>query len=438
MNISRWLSVCLLLLVGSLAMAKDENLNKGAESPSGKKATSGQAPTPNKDISAPSADLAPKDNRQPNSVDSDKQSRQSPETKSYTGLIVSMTLTVLLAIIGLGLLVRKWTVIPTLDVHHVHTGTGSSVDPKAVATEVVRGMAASPVLSKIATISNLERQLTSLQTSVNSMQQTLPQAAGKAAADEVSKSQVGDMKSKLAQLQAELDAANSKASLDRQSLDTANAEVIDADRAKRQAMSDLSSATAALQGSQAREAQLRQDIEDKTCELQLALDEVRSAQMLCQQAKGELQRTWEVGVPAGISDPELIAQMKALHRESIKGNSSSMVAWATLSSFAAADADPASNEFLLQVVRRLSLVLVSHWKTQESISQKDRHAKLSQWAKCLTAHAQGKFSLIVPPIGAPVNKTTMATADNATTVQEVLCWQVRNSAGSTFSLAEIA
>jgi hypothetical protein len=438
MNIPRWLSVCLLLLVSSLALAKDANPKKEAESAPEKKATIEQPALPKKDISAPSAVPAPKEISQPSSEISNKQSRQSPETKSYTGLIVSMTLIILLAIIGLGLLVRKWTVIPTLDVHHVHTGTGSSVDPKAVAAEVVRGMAASPVLSKIATISNLERQLTSLQTSVNSMQQTLPQAAGKAAADEVSKSQVGDMKSKLAQLQAELDAANSKASLDRQSLDTANAEAIDADRAKRQAMSDLSSATAALQGSQAREAQLRQDIEGKTRELQLALDEVRSAQMLCQEARSDLQRTWEVGVPTGISDPELISQMKALHRESIKGNSSSMVAWATLSSFAAADADPASNEFLLQVVRRLSLVLVSHWKTQESISPKDRHAKLSQWAKCLTAHAQGKFSLIVPPIGAPVNKTTMATADNATTVQEVLCWQVRNSAGSTFSLAEIA
>jgi hypothetical protein len=435
MNIPRWLSVCLLLLVGSLASAKDANPKKEAESASINKSNSGQAAALNNNKSTTSADTALKDNGLPSSVGSDKQSRQSPET-SYAGLIVS-TVIVLLAIFGLGFFVRKWTVIPTLDVHHVHAGTGSSVDPKAVATEVVKGMAANPLLSKIATIANLERQLSSLQTSVNSMQQTLPQAAGKAAADEVSKSQAGDLRSKISQLQAELDSANSKASLDRRALDTANAGAIDADRAKQQAISDLRSANATLQESQAREAVLRQDIEGKKSELQLALDEVRSVQVLCQEAKVDLQRTWEVGVPAGISDPELIAQMKALHRESIKGNSSSTIAWATLSSFAAADADPASNDFLLQVVKRLGLVLVSHWKTQDSISPKERHEKLSQWAKCLTANAQGRFSLIVPPIGAPVNRTAMATADNATIVQEVLCWQVRNPSGATFSLAEI-
>ena len=437
MNIPRCLSVCLLLLVGSLASAKDPVPNKEAESAPGKKAALEQGAAPKKDKSPPPAEPAPRDINQPSSVDSNTQPRQSPETKSYTGLIVSMTLIVLLAMIGLGLLVRKWTYLPPHDVHSVYTSTGSSVDPKAVAAEVIKGMAASPLLSKIATIANLERQMSSLQTSVNSMQQTLPQAAGKAAADEVSKSQVGDLRSKIAQLQAELDTANSKATLDRRTLDTANAEAIDADRAKQQAISDLRSANAALQESQAREAALRQDIEGKKRELQLALDEVRSAQVLCQEAKDDLQRTWEFNTPSGISEPELIAQMQTLHREAIKGNSTSVIAWATLSSFAAADSDPNSKDFLLHVVKRLGLVLVSHWKNQESISPKERHEKLSQWAKCLTANAQGRFSLIVPPIGAPVNKTTMATADNATTVQEVLCWQVRNPSGATFSLAEI-
>ena len=433
MKAQRLFSLCLLLMGCSLVFAQEKVTGKKnapdatvqpVATPSGK--------DPKVVVGPASGEALPKPN-----VQSVSEVRQPPETKSYTGLIVSMTLTVLLAIIGLGLLVRKWTVIPTLDVHHVHAGTGSSVDPKAVATEVVKGMAANPLLSKIATIANLERQLSSLQTSVNSMQQTLPQAAGKAAADEVSKSQAGDLRSKISQLQAELDSANSKASLDRQALDTANARAIDADRAMQQAISDLRSANAALQQSQACEASLRQDIEGKKRELQLALDEVRSVQVLCQEAKGDLQRTWEFNIPAGISEPEVVAQMQVLHREAIKGNSSSVIAWATLSSFAAADTDPSSKDFLLHVVKRLGLVLVSHWKTQESISPKERHEKLSQWAKCLTAHAQGRFSLIVPPIGAPVNRTAMATADNATIVQEVLCWQVRNPSGATFSLAEI-
>lgn len=437
MNIPRCLSVCLLLLVGSLASAKAQALNKDPESAAVKKATTEQVAAPKKDKSPHPADPAPKDVKQPSSVDSNTQPRQSPETKNYTGLIVSMTLIVLLAIIGLGLLVRKWTEPPTHDVHSVYASTGSNVDPKLVAAEVIKGMAVSPLFFKIATIANLDKQLSTLQTAIIDMQQTLPQAAGKAAADEVSKSQVGDLRSKISQLQAELDSANSKASLDRRALDTANAGAIDADRAKQQAISDLRTANLALQESQAREAALRQDIEGKKRDLQLALDEVQSAQVLCQEAKGDLQRTWEFNIPAGISEPELVAQMQALHREAIKGNSSSVIAWATLSSFAAADTDPSSKDFLLHVVKRLGLVLVSHWKTQESISPKERHEKLSQWAKCLTAHAQGRFSLIVPPIGAPVNKTTMATADNATTVQEVLCWQVRNPSGATFSLAEI-
>ena len=413
-------SLCLLLMGFSLVFAQAKVTDKANPNPQEQKDTPPPGKVPEK-----------------GTTKSVLEASQSPETKSDTGLIVSMTLIVLLAIIGLGLLVRKWTEPPTHDVHSVYASTGSSVDPKLVAAEVIKGMAVSPLLSKIATIANLERQLSSLQTTVNSMQQTLPQAAGKAAADEVSKSQVGDLRSKISQLQAELDTANSKASLDRQALDTANAGAIDADRAKQPAISDLRSANAALQESQAREAALRQDIEGKKRELQLALDEVRSAQVLCQEAKYDLQRTWEFNTPSGISEPELIAQMQTLHREAIKGNSTSVIAWATLSSFAAADSDPNSKDFLLHVVKRLGLVLVSHWKNQESISPKERHEKLSQWAKCLTANAQGRFSLIVPPIGAPVNKTTMATADNATTVQEVLCWQVRNPSGATFSLAEI-
>lgn len=413
-------SLCLLLMGFSLVLAQANETVKANPNPQEQK----DAPLPGKVPEKGATKSVP-------------EARQSPETNSDTKVIVSMTLVVLLAIAVLGWFVRKWTEPPTHDVHSVYASTGSSVDPKSVAAEVIKGMAVSPLLSKIATIANLERQLSSLQTTVNSMQQTLPQAAGKAAADEVSKSQVGELRSKISQLQAELDTANSKASLDRRALDTANAGAIDADRAKQQAISDLRSATAALQESQAREASLRQDIEGKKRELQLALDEVRSAQVLCQEAKDDLQRTREFYIPAGISEPELIAQMQTLHREAIKGNSTSVIAWATLSSFAAADSDPNSKDFLLHVVKRLGLVLVSHWKTQESILPKERHEKLSQWAKCLTAHAQGRFSLIVPPIGAPVNKTTMATADNATIVQEVLCWQVRNPAGATFSLAEI-
>ena len=446
MNIQRLLSLGLLLLGGSLAFAADEK--QGGKSGENKSppATTVNTPaltTPVKKANEVAKEL-PRASPQPgaqSSSDALKPTTSSSplsKDKDSEGFMFLMTCIIVLAICGLYVFVWHRTQVPTHDVHHVHTGTSSSVDPKVVAAEVVKGMAVNPALSKIAAISNVERIVMALQASLTSMQQTLPQAAGKAAADEVSKSQVGDLKEKLNELQRQLDTATSQALVNRDAFEKATAAATDADRARHQAVSDLGTANAALQGSQTREAQLRQELDAKDRALQLARDDVQSTQRLCQEVKNELQLTLEVNIPTGISDPQLMAQMKALHREAIQGNSSSVIAWATLTAFAAADTDPASKDFLLHVLKRLGLVLVSHWKTQEASIAKDRHEKLSHWAKCLTEHAQGRFSLIVPPLGAPVNRVSMATAANATIVQEVLTWQVRNPAGATFSLAEIA
>ena len=446
MNIQRLLSLGLLLLGGSLAFAADEK--QGGKSGENKSppATTVNTPaltTPVKKANEVAKEL-PRASPQPgaqSSSDALKPTTSSSplsKDKDSEGFMFFMTCIIVLAICGLYVFVWHRTQVPTHDVHHVHTGTSSTVDPKVVAAEVVKGMAVNPALSKIAAISNVERIVMALQASLTSMQQTLPQAAGKAAADEVSKSQVGDLKEKLNELQRQLDTATSQALVNRDAFEKATAAATDADRARHQAVSDLGTANAALQGSQTREAQLRQELDAKDRTLQLARDDVQSTQRLCQEVKNELQLTLEVNIPTGISDPQLMAQMKALHREAIQGNSSSVIAWATLTAFAAADTDPASKDFLLHVLKRLGLVLVSHWKTQEASIAKDRHEKLSHWAKCLTEHAQGRFSLIVPPLGAPVNRVSMATAANATIVQEVLTWQVRNPAGATFSLAEIA
>jgi len=445
MKISRLLSLGLLLLGTSLAFAADDKTAGKSGDKKSTPAASVNSPaqtTPVKKVDEV-VKVLPKSTPQPGaqpSSEAPKPATSPPPSKDKDseGFMFLMTCIFVLAIFGLYVFVWQRTQVPTHDVHHVHTGTSSSVDPRVVAAEVVKGMAANPALSKIAAISNVERLVMALQASLTSMQQTLPQAAGKAAADEVSKSQVGDLKVKLNELQSQLDKAISQALANRDAFEKATAAATDADRARHQAVSDLGTANAALQGSQTREAQLRQELDAKDRTLQLARDDVQSTQRLCQEAKNELQLTLEVNIPTGISDPQLMAQMKALHREAIQSNSSSVIAWATLTSFAAADADPASKDFLLHVLKRLGLVLVSHWKTQEASTPKDRHEKLSHWAKCLTEHAQGRFSLIVPPLGAPVNRTAMATAGSATTVQEVLTWQVRNPAGVTFSLAEIA
>lgn len=440
MNIQRLLSLGLLLLGGSLAFAADEKQGgKSREnmSPPGTTVNTPALTTPVKKANEVAKEL-PRASPQPSAQSSSDALKPTTSSsplskdKDSEGFMCLMTCIFVLAICGLYVFVWHRTQVPTHDVHHVHTGTSSSVDPKVVAAEVVKCMVVNPTLSKV------ERIVMALQASLTSMQQTLPQAAGKAAADEVSKSQVGDLKEKLNELQRQLDTATSQALVNRDAFEKATAAATDADRARHQAVSDLGTANAALQGSQTREAQLRQELDAKDRTLQLARDDVQSTQRLCQEAKNEFQLTLEVNIPTGISDSQLIAQMKALHREAIQGNSSSLIAWATLTAFAAAVADPASKDFLLHVLKRLGLVLVSHWKTQEASIAKDRHEKLSHWAKCLTEHAQGRFSLIVPPLGAPLNRVSMATAANATIVQEVLTWQVRNPAGATFSLAEIA
>lgn len=316
--------------------------------------------------------------------------------------------------------------------YDVHKG----VDTRAVAEEVTKAL--SEKLSALAKINDLVRSNSELKVALSSMQLTLPQAVGKAAADEVSKSQVGDLKVRLVDLQSQLDTASSQASANQQAQARANASAVDADRAKHQAITELDDTRESLRHSEATAAQLLQELDAKARQIEQANDDVYNAQKLSQAAQDELRLTLEVNVPPGITDPVVTAQMQALHREAIQGNGPSVIAWATLCSFSAAAVDPSSKDFLLHALKRLGSVLVNYWKAQEGSTAKDRHEKLAHWAKCLSEHAQGRFSLIVPPLGSPVNKAAMATAGNVTVVQEVLTWQVRNPAGATFSLAEIA
>jgi hypothetical protein len=80
---------------------------------------------------------------------------------------------------------------------------------------------------------------------------------------------------------------------------------------------------------------------------------------------------------------------------------------------------------------------VQSWR-HNGLTEKERHEQLSIWAKCLNDHADGRYNLLVPGLGTPIDRARMACATSATTVREVLCWQVRNSVGANFSLAEVA
>ena len=152
----------------------------------------------------------------------------------------------------------------------------------------------------------------------------------------------------------------------------------------------------------------------------------------------QLEASFTLMAPRFLADPESVVLMRKLHAASLAGSAVATAAWSTLTAFASAEADPAAKDFLLHVLKRLGSVLVHYWKEQPGSSPKDRHERLSHWARCLNEHAQGRFNLFVPAIGSPVDRTKMTTLTSATIVQEVLCWQVRNPAGANYSLAEVA
>lgn len=152
----------------------------------------------------------------------------------------------------------------------------------------------------------------------------------------------------------------------------------------------------------------------------------------------QLEASFARLAPKFLADPEIAQFMRKLHGESLAGVASATAAWSTLTAFASAEADPAAKDFLLHVLKRLGSVLVHYCKEQPGSSPKERHECLSHWARCLNEHAQGRYNLFVPAIGAPVDRTKMSTPTSASIVQEVLCWQVRNPAGANYSLAEVA
>lgn len=147
-------------------------------------------------------------------------------------------------------------------------------------------------------------------------------------------------------------------------------------------------------------------------------------------------QAFETLAPSKLRGTELSPQVEALHREALAGEASAVSAWSTLASFGSAQTDPAAKDFQLQIVRRLGVVLVQYWK-QKGLTEKERYEYLALWAKCLNEHADGRYNLFVPGLGAPIDKTRMVCASSATSVHEVLCWQIRNPAGVNFMLAEV-
>lgn len=189
--------------------------------------------------------------------------------------------------------------------------------------------------------------------------------------------------------------------------------------------------------------ELKADIKRLTDELKVdrtSLDQSRidlnTRNEVVDRLSDKVRRAYESMAPSKLSGTELAPQIEVVHQEALAGDMSAVSVWSALSSFGAAQLDPAAKDFQLQIIRRLGVVLVQYWK-QKALSEKERHEHLSLWAKHLNEHADSRYNLFVPGLGAPIDKTRMVSASSGTTVHEVLCWQIRNPTGANFMLAEV-
>jgi len=294
------------------------------------------------------------------------------------------------------------------------------------------------------TDTNIRVSEANIKRSLSDMGPQLVTAVSKAAAQEVNKTQLGELNAKCKELEEKLSRADRDLEDEREKTRSAQARCDVAIDQKNQ--SDLKE-SAALREKLAVENTLNSKVAQislLTSQLDSAHKEVEQKQVELEAAKSESvnlraesNKPFDTLAPAKLKATDLAAQMQEMYQASLSGEVAAIAAWSALTTFASAQADPAAKDFQLQIVRRLGVVLVGYWKHQ-SLSEKDRHEKLSQWAKRLNEHADSRFNLLVPALGEPIDKTRMTCATSSTAIREVLCWQVRNPSGASFSLAEVA
>lgn len=248
---------------------------------------------------------------------------------------------------------------------------------------------------------------------------------------EAAKAEVASLRESNSRLSAQEERLNSDLSVARSDLDTARSERDTSRNSEMELRKDKNE----LSG---KNSQLESELKSERALLVSANTALLEARQAAETNGVQLEASFARLAPKFLADPEIAQFMRKLHAESLAGVGSATAAWSTLTAFASAEADPAAKDFLLHVLKRLGSVLVHYWKEQPGSTPRDRLERLSHWARCLNEQAQGRFNLFVPAIGAPVDRTKMATLTSATVVQEVLCWQVRNPAGANYSLAEVA
>jgi hypothetical protein len=292
-------------------------------------------------------------------------------------------------------------------------------------------------LNSLATASDVSKAQTSINASIATLGSSLVLKVAEASIAAMAKSELGELRQKLANALSELD----KAKRESVEKDSQIAAVASGSESAQKSLTRLESEKADLVG---KLSIAQSQLFEVTSRLEASGQLVQAAQTVAiehqaeiERLRGEVNKAYEVLAPAKLKETELRDQVQAMYQESLSGNAASISVWTTLTAFVSAQADPAAKDFQLQIVRRLGLSLVNYWK-QQGLTDKERHDKLLHWAKSLNEHADGRYNLLVPSLGEPVDRSRMSCATTVTVVREVLCWQVRNPAGANFSLAEVA
>jgi len=276
-----------------------------------------------------------------------------------------------------------------------------------------------------------------IRASIKSLGDSLAPKVAEAALAALTNSDLGKARKKIETLEGELFAAQTSARQAVEERGRFSEESLSFKSQAEQAAREKGEAEAKVTVAQATIARLQGELEAKDKLIADAQDEATTERTAAAQLRADANKGYEVLAPAKLKGTELGVQMQAMYQAALAGDIAAIAAWSTLTTFAAAQADPAAKDFQLQIVRRLGVALVGYWKHQ-SLSEKERHEKLSQWAKSLNENADSRFNLLVPGLGEPIDKTRMTCATTSTAIREVLCWQVRNPSGASFSLAEVA
>jgi hypothetical protein len=276
-----------------------------------------------------------------------------------------------------------------------------------------------------------------IRASIKTLGDSLAPKVAEAALAALTNSDLGKARKKIETLEGELFAAQTSAKQAADERGRFSEESLSFKGQAEQAAREKGEAEEKVTAAQATIARLQGELEAKAKLIADAQDEATTERNAAAQLRANANKGYEVLAPAKLKATDLGAQMLEIYQASLSGEVAAIAAWSALTTFASAQADPAVKDFQLQIVRRLGVVLVGYWKHQ-SLSEKDRHEKLSQWAKRLNEHADSRFNLLVPALGEPIDKTRMTCATSSTAIREVLCWQVRNPSGASFSLAEVA